>query len=775
MLKRIFLLSVILLAAVGRPVKVSALTPEERFDSLMTEAILVRDVHDYIVKLQEAEEYYSNNVIMDFPGKGLLNFCFGEYYLAINDYRRAAEFYDRAETFWEDYPEYKYEKIMLRLVECQYLEAISDTKTAISERISLSEVIEKYYGRSNDFYIENAEALLADYIIICDIDKTNEMVALLTELDYDERVANTKSKFKAFYHIARGEFDKAIDDYQKYQSENAITIDELHHLISYIILKAMPSKFPALQRQTINGLHKTTVNNIIHFAEREHGIYPLKIIAYISDYIGMLDEYPELTRDFLGLNLLRKGLTIHAVNELKRAAAETESGRIALAQIESINDSIHELSARSDGFFKIERSQLHLELAQRKLHTFVPDINKLSACIDLDEEDAFKALPPGAVGVDFIRYAFSETDFRYGAFVYDGMGELEFIDLFEEDELRKRLASSSNYEIEFFLDKSNTQFVWGKLLPIIEKYDEVYFSPDGMLNLLAIEFLLTDDDTTACDRYKLHRVFHLADIEEPVKLGDYFAAFGVSRYGYSKQDDFGQIVADPDRGSFVNLPGVDKELKNISNVITDACPNMRVSCNNSAEERQVVDISGSDVTAMHFACHGFYVTLYDMKDASELPDNPNFNISRRMNYLWAESYMPQRDFSGLLLRNGNYSWSSMSSLGRYDDLLTVDEISGLNFPNLNLTVLSACESGMGEIDFDGVMGLQRAFRKAGTRNLICSLIRVNDNITSDFMTTFYTLAARGATVRDAFVAARRKLQEDYPRRPDYWAAWILIE
>lgn len=69
MLKRIFLLSVILLATVGRPVRVSALTPEERFDSLMTEAIRVRDVHDYIVKLQEAEEYYSNNVMMDFPGK----------------------------------------------------------------------------------------------------------------------------------------------------------------------------------------------------------------------------------------------------------------------------------------------------------------------------------------------------------------------------------------------------------------------------------------------------------------------------------------------------------------------------------------------------------------------------------------------------------------------------------------------------------------------------------------------------------------------------------
>lgn len=775
MLKRIFLLSVMLLAAVGRPVKVSALTPEERFDSLMTEAFQTENAHAYMVKLQEAEEFYENNGLTDLYGAGLLNLCFGDYYFAINDYVRAARFYNSAEIIWNDYPEYSYEMIILKLSQCKYLEAVFDMAPAISERVNLSQVIEKYYGRTDDFYIENAESLLADYLIVDDKSEADEMASILTELNYDERIKNTESKFKVFYYIAMGEYDKAIKDYQKYLSENAITIDALHHVMCYVTFKAMPTAYLELQRQTIVSMRKTTVNNIIHLAERDHHVEPINIMSYISIYIESLKEYPELIRDFFGLNILRKGLTIHTSNELKLAAAGTEGGRLALAQIESINDSIHELSARNDGFFKVERPQLHLELAQRKLHTFVPDMDKLLERINLDEEDAFRALPPGAVGVDFFRYAFSETDFRYGAFVYDGMGELEFIDLFEEDELGERLASSSNYEIEFFLDKSNTQFVWGKLLPIIEKYDEVYFSPDGMLNLLAIEFLLTDADTTVYDRYKLHRVFHLADIEEPVKLGDYFAAFGVSRYGYSKQDDFGQIVADPDRGSFVNLPGVDKELKNISNVITETCPNMRVSCTNSAEERQVVDISGSDVTAMHFACHGFYVTISDMKDASVVPDNQNFNIARRMNYLQVDSDVPKGDFSGLLLRNGNYSWSSTSSLGRYDDLLTVDEISDLNFPNLNLTVLSACESGMGEIDFDGVMGLQRAFRKAGTRNLICSLIRVNDNITSDFMTTFYTLAARGATVRDAFVAARRKLQEDYPRRPDYWAAWILIE
>lgn len=778
MLKRIFLLSVMLLAAVGHPVKVSALTPEERFDSIVAEALYLENTHDRIVKLQEAKDLYVNNDIDDSYREAALDIQFGIYYYEIGDYKKTDSYCNKAEEVLQNYLETIPLNIVLKLLQCKNLEALSDTENAINKRCKLSEIIEYFYGKNDPFYIENADALLMDYLIVGDYAKVIDMYLYKIHPKLYKDGSTTKIKMdpihKVLFYISRGEYRKAFDYYRKSLRDNpSMYIPNIaDNVLCSLAMECCSPEYPELQRESIASNREAIVDNIIHFAELQYSLEAQNILVYISDFIPSLKEYPELTGDFFGLNLLRKGLSIHAINELKRMVAQTDAGREALAQIECINDSIREFSA-GDGA-RIPQLQLRLELCQRKLHTLVPDMDELKSRLNKGASDAYKALPDRAVGIDFIRYIVPDTICRYGAFVYDGSGNSEFIDLFGETELLKRAELADN-DIEFFFDKANTQLVWGKLIPIMRKYDGVYFCPDGILNNYPFEFFLTDEDSTVYDRYGLHRVFHLADIDEPVGLGDYLAAFGVSRYNNSKQDDSEQIVADPDRGSFADLPDVDKELENISNAIKGNGADIKVSCIKNACEEQVLSFSGSKVTAMHFAGHAFYIFSSDMEEASADPNNLNYNISRRMHYYRRLIDVPQGDFCGLLLRDGNTAWNSKSPLGRHDDLLTAEEVSDMYFPNLNLTVLSACESGFGLVDFDGSMGLQRAFRKAGTRNLLCSVASVNDNITSRFMTTFYTIAAQGMTVREAFVQARRKLQEEYPRRPDYWAPFILIE
>ncbi|MDE5808259.1 MAG: CHAT domain-containing protein, partial [Muribaculaceae bacterium] len=74
-----------------------------------------------------------------------------------------------------------------------------------------------------------------------------------------------------------------------------------------------------------------------------------------------------------------------------------------------------------------------------------------------------------------------------------------------------------------------------------------------------------------------------------------------------------------------------------------------------------------------------------------------------------------------------------------------------------------------------VWGLQRAFRIAGTKNLVCSLSEVNDYWSAQFMDLFYEQLGNGAAIYDAFHHAQKTLREENPDNPEIWASFILIE
>ena len=111
-----------------------------------------------------------------------------------------------------------------------------------------------------------------------------------------------------------------------------------------------------------------------------------------------------------------------------------------------------------------------------------------------------------------------------------------------------------------------------------------------------------------------------------------------------------------------------------------------------------------------------------------------------------------------------------------DGILTALEISNLNLSNTDLVVLSACETGLGDIDgSEGVYGLQRAFKMAGVDLIMMSLWEVPDKETSEFMTIFYTNWLNGEDVRTAFRNTQLKMSTKYKANPEKWAAFVLFE
>ncbi len=132
--------------------------------------------------------------------------------------------------------------------------------------------------------------------------------------------------------------------------------------------------------------------------------------------------------------------------------------------------------------------------------------------------------------------------------------------------------------------------------------------------------------------------------------------------------------------------------------------------------------------------------------------------------------------SGLLFAGADKTIQNLDSLsGETDDgILNAYEASMLDLSGTDLVVLSACETGLGEIrNGEGVYGLQRSFQLAGASSVMISLWQVSDVVTQKMMTLFYTYWLQTGDKQKALLQAQREIKKKYPA-PFYWGAFILM-
>ncbi|MCX7764238.1 MAG: CHAT domain-containing protein [Bacteroidia bacterium] len=125
---------------------------------------------------------------------------------------------------------------------------------------------------------------------------------------------------------------------------------------------------------------------------------------------------------------------------------------------------------------------------------------------------------------------------------------------------------------------------------------------------------------------------------------------------------------------------------------------------------------------------------------------------------------------GLLLAQAAVWDSLFPPLGKEEGRLTAQEASNLNLIGTELVVLSACETGVGEVRGEGLYGLQWAFLEAGARRVITTLWPIDDEATQELMVSFYRCwvrRKRGDGVDEVFNRTLRAFRKKY-RHPYYW-------
>lgn len=529
--------------------------------------------------------------------------------------------------------------------------------------------------------------------------------------------------------------------------------------------KALKIRFNAMQRLLLLEQYESISRAHLDYKEYDNRISSLIPLVKSSMVGGLLTLSGEEERTLLNgpisniidgalekeayqialeLSLFRKGLLftkkkaierkLALKGSLKKATDKLYQKRQQLNNAIAYNDSIHipELSA---SVFQLER-----ELAHR-----LSNNKKLMAELDRTVFHIMEHLSATDLAVEFVRYS-DGSNVVYGAFIISRNGMIEFEPLGSEETIL-----------------SEPQIVWSWLKDYRAKYTCLYFCPDGILNRLGIEYVAFEDQAPLSEMIEVHRVFHLSEIDKNTHgLGKNVVAVGVSDHN----SPIG-CVESISRGNWTDLPNVEYEMQLINNELQGR--EIRVYLNDEVTEPNIYLLSGTPISTLHISTHGFYRSSSDLNEAAKNPSSDDYHIARR--FLSAGV----SEVSGLVLRQGNISWKSPLILEDHDDILTADEIALMVFPNLNLTVLSACESGLGEIDSDGVWGLQRAFRIAGAKSLICSLAKVDDYWTAQFMDAFYEHAAQGNNIYDSFQSAQRWLRRELPDNPEIWSSFILIE
>jgi CHAT domain-containing protein len=365
-------------------------------------------------------------------------------------------------------------------------------------------------------------------------------------------------------------------------------------------------------------------------------------------------------------------------------------------------------------------------------------------------------LPDDAAFVDLYRHLHrprGEKQWRphYVAFVLRKGRAVRRVELGQAKPIEKALAAWRK-AIADGLDSPAAadlrKLIWDKLATYLPEAEgsPIYLCPDADLSALpwaalpgrAKGTILLEDHALALVPHGPFLLQRLRDKGKPDGKGALLAVGG-ARYDKPaeparKPDDLRPADRSEKQGAWPALPGTAREAEQVAALAKalKAPPAVIARSGTAAGPGQLL-LDLEKARWAHLATHGFFAApqsdtrkyLYDEKD---------FLRGRTGERVGAGARSPLTQ-TGLVLAGANLKGKDADADG---GILTAEAIAGLDLRRLDLAVLSACETGLGEAATgEGVFGLQRAFHLGGCRDVVASLWKVDDEATAALMAVFY--------------------------------------
>ena len=377
---------------------------------------------------------------------------------------------------------------------------------------------------------------------------------------------------------------------------------------------------------------------------------------------------------------------------------------------------------------------------------------------------------------------------------------IEFVESYEQDSLicyyalvlkkgynspkMYRLFDTSQFHI--ILTDSETrqdhdimlgQQVWGRLQKELDGVNNIYFSPVGLFNSIAIEDLPVNSKEYYSDKYNIYRLSSTKELTKMQERINYKKAilFGGLDYNSELVEETSSQV--DKRGGYDYLPNSKEEVELISGILRNNSVNSTVYKGTDGTELAFNSLQGQNFEILHLATHGEYIQPQEVNTMRER-NNLGFLHKNDTKYFVYES--DALSWSFLLLSGGNRLISRQEKSNKEGDgIISGIEISSMSFPNLDLVVLSACKTALGYSGVDySVLGLQRAFKQAGAKSLLMSLNTVDDEATKILMVEFYRNLMSGKTKHQSLKDAQKHLRlvdNGKYDEPKYWASFIMMD